>query len=236
MLPGLVPFLSSGLVINAVDFDGSNDELARGGDYTGIADGKQGIMSFWFRMDGDDGALQFVINASGGWGAYRDTDNKMKVYCAKPGASLLAISSTGTYTASATWHHLMASWDLALTTSHLYIDGADVQSVVTRTNDTIDYTRTNHYVGSGGAANWFNGCLAQVYVHTAAYLDLSQAGNRAKFYNSGPVDLGATGTLPTGSQPVLYLNDPAASFGTNSGSGGNLTVNGGGLAVASTTP
>lgn len=47
----------------------------------------------------------------------------------------------------------------------------------------------------------------------------------AKFYNNGPVDFGATGINPLGSQPLLYYNDDGtgATFPANKGSDGAST-------------
>jgi hypothetical protein len=47
------------------------------------------------------------------------------------------------------------------------------------------------------------------------------------------VDLGATGTTPTGAQPLIYM--PAGDPATNAGTGGNFTVTGT-LDVSSTSP
>ncbi len=43
------------------DFDGAADSLRRGSDLTGSADGKQGTVSFWYRVDGGDGTLRRLI-------------------------------------------------------------------------------------------------------------------------------------------------------------------------------
>ena len=41
-----------------------------------------------------------------------------------------------------------------------------------------------------------------------------------------PANLGADGSTPTGTQPILYLANPFATFQNNLGSGGNFTENG----------
>ncbi len=66
------------------------------------------------------------------------------------------------------------------------------------------------------------------------YLDPTDADNLAKFITAagGPVDLGGSGELPTGSAPLIFLQGPAASFATNKGTGGNFSVSGTGLADA----
>ena len=78
--------------------------------------------------------------------------------------------------------------------------------------------------------------LSEIWFDTT-FFDLSMSANRLKFIdvNGYPVNLGSDGSTPTGSQPILYLKNPAASVGTNSGSGGNLTANGT-FVAASTSP
>lgn len=49
----------------------------------------------------------------------------------------------------------------------------------------------------------------------------------AKFYDNGnPVDLGENGSNPTQNEPIIFLNNPTATWQNNLGSGGNFTENG----------
>jgi hypothetical protein len=43
---------STAYIANAVDFDGTNDYLVRGADFTGNMDDSRGIFSCWARLDG----------------------------------------------------------------------------------------------------------------------------------------------------------------------------------------
>ena len=54
------------------------------------------------------------------------------------------------------------------------------------------------------------------------------ASNRLKFLTASgePADLGADGSTPTGTQPLIYLANATATFQNNLGSGGNFTENG----------
>ena len=225
----------------AVTFDGTNDNLARGAELTGNADGKKGLVSLWCRINGGDGTHRVIFRNQDGYiHLARDAANKFKLSAANSGAAnILTLVSNTAYTAGATWRHVLMSWDLATGAAHLYInDAADLAASPTVENSTIDYTRGNFHVGSAQGANRFwNGDLYDVYINLAGYLDLSQAANRAKFIADGsPVDLGTAGQLPTGNPPIVLLCGPASAFRVNRGTGGDFTVSGGGLANAPTQP
>ena len=241
--------VAAGYVVDAADFDGTNDYMTRGADLTGNADGKVGLLSFWVRLDGGDGATLDVINngtglTQGGIRCSRNTANVFTVVGRNAaGTARLQLSSNTTTAADAAWRHLLISWDMTDTAKrHFYLNDASVLSVVTYTDDTLDYTKTDFAVGGGtGGAQKMNGCLAEVYFNPAVYMDLSVEANRRKFISATgkPVSLGSDGSTPTGTAPILYqrVADGAAAstFATNLGSGGNFTITGS-LDVASTSP
>jgi hypothetical protein len=244
MMMNLVnPFIiAPAYLANASDFDGANDYLARGADLTGIANSKRGIFSCWFRLDGGDGSLMaFYGEPDGANKIQRLASNAVRftLYDVAHGTIILQMETANSYTSGASWHNLLASWDLSTGAEHLYIDGVSDKVSTTNTNDTIGYSSTNHTIGANGSTfgDKFNGCLSEYYFNMGEYLDFSDAGNRAKFLTGAtkPVNLGTDGSTPTGTSPIVYLKNAAASFGTNSGTGGNLTITGT-LDVASTSP
>ena len=118
------------------------------------------------------------------------------------------------------WHHICAAYDTnGGTTPQVYVDGVQA---------------TMPSIASGVAAFpwtyidlWINGYsdgaqqndieVAQLWVDNS-YYDLST--NLEKFYdttNNQAVDLGSDGTATGLSQPLIYHNGDASSFGTNSG-------------------
>ena len=230
---------AAAFLCDAADFDGTNDYMLRGADLTGIADGKAGTLSIWFRIDGGDGAIRRVFTLQTGSGTPGFSflflaSNKIRVTALNAaGTAILRKDTTPTYTAGATWYGLQVSWDLAATTSHIYIqDSAPALDSDINTDDTIDYTKGNCAIGAqGDGAAKFNGCLAEVFFHTT-YIDLSVEANRRKFITAGlkPVDLGADGSTPLGVQPLVYQRIAdgglAASFATDLGSGGDFTITG----------
>lgn len=230
-------------VTSGSDYDGA-DYATRGAGLSGIADGKQGTVSVWVRIDGGDGSarnLLVALTAVGGatqrTRVHLNTTNNFRVAAQNAAATtVLDISSAGTYTAGPVWRHFLASWDLATGSKHIYInDHRDNFTDTTSTDDTIDYTHADWAVGGTAAGTLlFSGCIAELFFATA-YIDLSVVANRRKFISSGgkPVNLGPTGALPLGVQPPLYAPDGNPSI--NLGSGGNFTMVGA-PDTASTSP
>ena len=89
-----------------------------------------------------------------------------------------------------------------------------------------DYNN-DEYLG-GAAVN-----LAEFYLNTVNWLDLSNPSNVALFRNPStglPVSLGSNGSLPTNSVPAIYLTLPATGstdqFAANNGAGGSFVISG----------
>ena len=241
--PGGAPLI----VCDSADFDGTNDSMARGAGLTGAADSKTGILSAWCRLDGGDGANIYILsNSEVGTGVtlFRAAANIFQINGMNTaGTFILQLASTTTYTTAATWLHVLASWNLATASASLYINGvSDLAGGPTLTDDTIDYTKTDCYIGNAftGTVDW-NGCLAEFYFAPGQYLDFSLVANRRKFIDSAgkPVHLGTTGALPTGTAPLVYLHlddgEAVANFATNRGTGGNFSITGT-LDTGSTSP
>lgn len=220
--------VDNGYATGAVAFDGAADYGTRGSDLAGNADTKLGIVSLWFNVQGGSGDRR-IYHANNGFFRILLTGGKIQIGGANGGTPVLQVDS-GTSFAASGWHHLLAWWDLTDSGKRgLYIDGVDDSPTwTTYSNTAIDYTRADHSIGGIGADYW-NGYLADFYINTAEWLDLSVEANREKFILGGkPVDLGADGATPTGTAPIVYLHvDPAASAPTfltdNKGSGGDFT-------------
>lgn len=215
-----------GFAAAAATFDGA-DYLARGGDLTGDADGKLGFFSVWFKRT-RTGAQEHIIGTDppgDGFTVFFNTSDELVVNGYSVGGTiLLNIKSIATVTDTA-WHHVMASWDMADTAKrHLYLDGVDSINPITYTDASIEYTQTDWRIGTrGDSFGAWQGCLTELFFDNK-YLDLSISGNRDKLYSAGhPVDPGATGSLPIGTQPLIYIH---AWTGANAGSGGAFTVTG----------
>lgn len=228
----------------AASFDGTNDQLLRGSDLTGNADGKQGIFSCWIDFAGADASERALLYSQGGIFSIRKmATNKIRVSGNTSTPTLILQMETSTsYVAANGWIHVLASWDLASTTGWLYVnDASDLAGGSTFTNNTIDYTRSDYGVcGETGGINRIFANIAQFYLNLSTSLDLSVEANRRKFITNTlkPVNLGPSGERPTGSSPIIFLEgvvSGANSFETNKGTGGGFTVSGA-LTDASTHP
>lgn len=233
------------IVVDGADFDGTNDYMLRGAELTGIADSKSGIFSCWVRIDALTGGQQDILSN----GVYATKFNILITStgeivirgCNAAGSAIIDFRSSS-HSAGATWLHILMSWDLATTTTHLYILDISDKAVTTATNDTINYTEGNYGVGASITATLkVNGCLAEIYFAPGQYLDFSLEYNRRKFISSTgkPVHLGITGATPTGTAPLVYMHldngEAVANFATNRGTGGNFTITGT-LDTASSSP
>ena len=225
--------------INAVNFDGTNDWLERGAGLTGAADSKTGIFSCWVNRSADGVSHQMLVQQEVGSNARQgltiDDANLFKIlmYNTIPGV-ILQVKTANAIVAADGWTHILAAWDLAVPRVDIYIDDVeDADTPITLTDDTIDYTRDNAGIGhmwlsSNPGTFKFNGCMADLYFQDGEFLDFTSAPNRRKFIDAGgsPVDLGADGSTPTGTQPLVFLSGDTDGWHTNLGSGGGFTETG----------
>lgn len=230
-------------ISDSADFDGT-EEMQRLADLTGSSDGKTGIFSCWIRFDAGAGARSIFIGANGRFDITKadfPSSNRFYVLGKTPaGVTILDINSATETAPGTAWRHILASWDLATTTTHLYINDVSDRTVTTVTNDTIDYTDTNWFIAGNGAVR-LDACFADLYFAPNQYLDFSLVANRRKFISQSgkPVHLGATGSLPTGTAPIVFLHlddgEAAGNWQTNRGTGGNWTQSGT-LTIGSSSP
>lgn len=244
--PSSVTYQSPPLAIcDSAQFDGTNDYMQTGS-LTGAADSKLGLLSFWIRLDGNNGGTHQIFNAdsTGRIIIQRNSSNLFQISAKNAaGTSILNITTVAAYTASATWLHVLSAWNMATAGSaSIYVNDVLTYTEVTFTNDTIDYTTVTTSIGASvTGVNKATACLAELYFAEGQYLDLSVTANRRKFISSGgkPVYLGTTGLLPTGTAPIVFQHlddaEAPADFATNRGTGGNFSITGT-LTTGSTSP
>lgn len=234
---GVVPPAGRGNGNDAVNFDGSTTVLERGADLTGNADGKNGIVSMWFQ-NLTDGTGSKILWRNGG-GTFRfqvllTTDNKLS--CRLLNTSGVAgwqftVDIVAEPSTNPGWHHLLFALDAANTDGLVFYDDAvpTLTGVGGPFDENVDFTGDDFTIGAGeSAAAPFNGDMFDLYINTAEFLDISVEANRRKFITAGlkPVDLGADGSEPTGTAPIVFMSGAAADWATNKGTGGGFTLSG----------
>jgi hypothetical protein len=238
---GTAATLTASYLANAVHFDGTNDYLTRGADLTGNADGKTGTVSVWLNVGLADGVIGVIACAgTTRFVVLRDgTANKLIVRGRNTTpTTILEMLSATSVTGASGWVHLLASWDLAAGVAQLYLtDVEDRAASPIITNDNIDYTHTEWLIGSWNdfSRKWL-GDVADLWFDLG-YIDLSVETNRRKFIDASgkPVRLGADGSAPTGTAPIVYQSGATVDWHTNKGTGGGFTENGA-LTDATTSP
>lgn len=229
------------LTVDAADFDGTNDYLSRTSLFSpNAADSKKGILSFWFKPTAGTSILIDTSSVVTGYGPYIQVDwnltavNKFTIYTNSRTTALasLTVQSTTAHAAGA-WYNVLCSWDMATAGArHLYVNDVSDVTQIAFNNNTVEYSEIDKFqvgdiIGTGFKTN---GGLAELYFAPNQYLDFSVSSNRRFFITSGgkPANLGATGSLPTGTEPLIYLHldhlETANDFAINRASHGNLTV------------
>jgi ferredoxin len=220
-------------VASNADFDGSADSMRlTSSGPTGLADSKLFTFSCWVRFDGGDGVAQALWTWANSLGTtrcqlFKQATNTLRVFARNSaGSTILDLTTTNTWTASANWLHVYVCIDTASSANcKIYVDGGLESHSGSPTDDTISWVSTSaRYTigGDGGAPGaLLNGALAELWWNDS-YLD-----DTTKFASGGcPISLGSDGSTPTGSAPVFYLKGSGNGFNVNSGTGGNFTVTG----------
>lgn len=228
------PATSAAFSVTATTFTGAGTEwMERDADWTGATDGDTFTISFWWKPAAASATYYIYEGAQSRITIWENTSNDKIRMEFKDAAGVMLVqldqnASVGALSAG-TWYHVIASVDKSVDNrAHLYINNTECLTITTFVSDgeaggDIDRTETDHAVGSYvGGSFYANGCLAELWI-SYSYMDLSDAGNRAKFYNAGaPVNLGTTGQTPTGVTPIVYLKGSGVGFIVNSGSGGDM--------------
>ena len=257
---------TSGSVNYATHFTGgafpSTTSLGLGKDFKGTNDTTYvGSMNFWIRLPNVAGPCaknEFAIfeigrNLAHIWLCDGTGSDVGKIYVeiavcgtdSSPGF----VSRTSAHTQADGWLHVQASWNLKTPqTSCLYVNDVSDNHLrfplghypcayMAASPAQVSIGSSTNVPGPGNYGATFD--LSEFWFSETQYVDFSNASVRAKFEASGghPGNLGSTGSLPTGSSPILYLRSPYSCFVTNAGTGGSFTFSGkGALTAAATKP
>lgn len=214
------------------DFDGSSDYLLRGSDLAGNSDGKEGIITFSFRLDGGNGnSIYWLHNSGGRVNVFRNAANVIRITLENSSNDTVFTQATSTTHVSSTdFHFFMASWNLATAASHIFVDDVDVAAAAgVLDDDTIEYTRSTWAICAiTNGTSTMDGVVSEFYFAPNQYLNFSVESNRRLFIDRAgfPVPLGVSGQLPTGTAPLVYMRTRANNAGINSGTGGDFAIQG----------
>ena len=211
------------------EFDGDDDYLS--GAMT-AADGKVGLISFWFKPDVNASDEGILANTSQWFEVKLNSANRVDIQGWSTGPTTRRLWIRSTAVGNSIWHHAAASWNLATPVSHLYINGVSDNSGPVNTDANIAYDQAAWSVAARtGGTNPLDGSISELYF-ALEYLDLSIAANLQKFRTAEgrQVYLGADGSTPTGTQPLIYVKPTwtvgVLNAGANAGSDIDFTVNG----------
>lgn len=241
--------LLSGNVASAVDyipygavFDGTNDYLQYS-DATnnpiGMSDSKAFMCSFWIKFNGGDGTSQYILDIAPNFSTSsrlslaKTTANKIQVTGRNSSATIvISVTTTTSITTASGLTHVFIVMDTTtgIDIKKIYINGvSDTLTVTTFTIDAVldlavsgGTSRQNTIGAASGATVKLNADLFDFWFNDVAVDDVT------KFYNSGPVDLGASGANPTGTPPVHYFsrNGNGDAWNSNSSGGSAFTLYG----------
>ncbi|MGZ3773305.1 MAG: LamG-like jellyroll fold domain-containing protein [Pseudobdellovibrionaceae bacterium] len=206
------------------------------------ANSNQLTMSLWFNVDSlANGQYLYCSTSNGTQRIWLSTEYSGGLRCEMYGgmASGVILWYINTpFLVIGRNYHLVFSLDTSNSSNRqVYINGVAKTVTWSGTFDggnvscsDINAQAVGAWPGGGGK---FTGKIGDIYLNKT-YIDLSVAANLEKFVtgtgvSAMPVSLGASGELPTGSTPVIYLPMFANNSGANLGTIGDFTVNGGPL-------
>jgi hypothetical protein len=213
---------------DSAEFNGTTQYLSKASALTGAVDGK--VFSFAVALKPDTvSGTHYLLNlsAAGQRFAVFQTNDKVRIVGINSGGTTIFDAVTTSTTLTTGWKMLLIGINLA-NAGDRYIYSSNIAQTVTwttYTDDSIEFSAgTALTVGATATpSSFFDGRIGFLWFNTE-YIDFSQEANRLKFFDAfnNPVDLGADGSTPTGSQPLIYMNE-GFHLGTNLGSGGNFT-------------
>lgn len=135
------------------------------------------------------------------------------------------------------WSHIAMSWDNVGAVAKMTVDGV-TQPFSSTGGSSTAFNQASGMFSHQSAAAAVDAEIAEWYFNQSEYLDISVAANLQKLRSAAgkPVNLGADGSVPTGTVPHYYFRGGASSFLTNLGLLGNSTVGLGALADGLSSP
>lgn len=241
-------------------FDGTNDDVRRTTQFTGAVDSSRMTLAMCFYVTGSVASDTMISLSSNGLspaltGSFNASSQLTISVSDGPGANTYSIRSSSGFIPAfpSQFTTVLCSIDTNFPAGsklgHLYINDSSNVSLIGDAAPAfnIDWTqnRFTHCIGATlAAASRCNVIMVGLYLHQGVYMDFSVEANRRFFFtpDNTPTCNWITsnnGTYASGSQPKVLLIDPFATYNTNYGDGGALTVTGaltGGISPCDTVP
>jgi predicted secreted protein len=234
-LENVGPVTTSVYTANATFMNGINDYIHLDSSLGG-QDSNHLLLSFWFRpteptSPGDD---EYILHAKGSESPTSEhfirwdpATSQMFFNFDRAGSIVAANLVTVGGVALDRWHHILMAYNGDVPITQFFINNNpanlfefDSWSAPVEWDSVDDL-----HIGSTTDGDLlYRGCMAEFYLATAQYLDISKSVNQRKFVTTGgtPVHLGADGSAPTGRQPEIYLRSSGTAWHVNAGTAGNL--------------
>ena len=191
-----------------------------------------GIVSAWFCMPASNTAFTLNIGGSLGGLVLTFTTSQITVGLYANGGALVGqATATPPFPLTATRYNFLLSYDTVANNIQIFINNEVVSGSIRWFASEpigIDTFESGWGFSTSNTALGVSDYWAGI---TPSFIDLTIASNRQKFITilNAPVDLGPVGEYPTGSQPAVFLHQPAGSsnpddFAINLGSGGTYQI------------
>ena len=194
---------------------------------TGVADGKQFTLSFNYYIRVDTTMDIFSTSTGKVTSRYGFADKRLSFWFKNSSnTTILSYYVPLVYSTLKTNHTISTSCDTLNGTIKVSIDGVVVApTIVTNTNDTIDFSSADqYYIGNG--ANGFNaGNIGELYFDTK-YIDLATLNPFWGSVENKPISVRKV-IANTGVTPLIAMPLDASNAGKNYGTGGDFTANSG---------
>lgn len=230
---------AAAVTVDAADFAGGSNYLLRSSAFSGQASSKACMGSLWLHFDSIQTSIFVAIDG---------TEFVFQIVYSAPDLHFIANDGAGnticwiagdTDVVTGAWLHYLFSMNHdGSAHHHVYInDTASMNVHTSHTGSSIgfagmdDIRVADDSVNPDAISN-FEGGMAEFYFAPGQYLDFSVEANRRKFITADgkPANLGADGSAPTGTVPLIYLRladgETANNFATNRSGAGNMTVTG----------
>lgn len=246
--------------IQGVVFNGTDNYIHKSTAFTGAADSTGLTLSLWVKLNSNTAAhgKHTIISTTHTYmdiptGSGGTTADAFYAAAFNTGFSayLAQVASTATITVSDGWTHLLLAMNTNFSAGnklcYVYQDGVDITGSLTDSSAafTMDLTTAGpsgqwtFFASSGHNLAFLDGAVAEILFENT-YVDITNSSERLKFRTSGgkPADVGADGSTPFGTQPLIYLScksSNAADIANNLGTGGGMTL-AGSVTLSDTSP